>query len=97
MSNRTIIRSSRANEDLIEIWTYIGQRDVAAADRMLRRIDERIAQLKQHPELGERVPRLQGDLRRITIGNYVAFYQLLDDAVWVVRILHTSRRWEDLI
>jgi toxin ParE1/3/4 len=32
-------RTRRAEEDLIEIWTFIAQDDVTAADQLLDRID----------------------------------------------------------
>ena len=63
---------------------------------MVRRIDRDIQVLARHPYMGEAQPSLGTNVRRITVGNYLVFYEATT-RVRVLRILHASRRWEDLL
>jgi toxin ParE1/3/4 len=47
-----IIRTARADEDLIAIWAYIAAEDLAAADRVVDAIEARWVQLARHPYSG---------------------------------------------
>lgn len=97
MRQLPVIRSSRADQDLIEIWSYVAKDNPNAADRLLRRLDERVQKLQDYPEQGEALPNSNAGMRRIVEGSYLIFYQILDDVIRVVRVLHTSRQWEDVL
>jgi toxin ParE1/3/4 len=97
MSELAIIRTSRSEQDLLAIWKYIARDNENAATSTLRRIDEKIARLAHNPTMGERLPGFDLPLRRITVGSYVVVYQVLPDAVQVVRILHSAQQWEELL
>ena len=45
-------RRAQAEEDLIDIWSYIAEDSPQAADRLLDKIDEACARLADHPRLG---------------------------------------------
>jgi toxin ParE1/3/4 len=47
-----IVRGRAARNDAIGIWFDIAADDVAAADRMIDRIDRKIALLADHPWTG---------------------------------------------
>lgn len=51
-------RSDQAENDFIEIWTYIAGRDAAAADRMLDRLEAASAMLSDDPGAGPARPGL---------------------------------------
>ena len=97
MKRLDVYRSSAAEHDLVEIWKYIAKSSPTAADQLLRRIDDRIEGLRLNPDSGERIESSRVGVRRIVEGNYLVFYQHLDDSIRVVRILHASRRWEELL
>jgi len=46
--------------------------------------------------MGEAQPQFGERTRRIIVGNYLVFYDVLDDAVHVLRVYHAARRSEDL-
>jgi toxin ParE1/3/4 len=92
-----VLRSWNAEQDLQAIWSYIAKFSAAAADRQLRRIDRKIRVVATNPEVGERQPRLSDAMRRTLCGKYAIFYELEGDAIRVERIIHTARRWEDLV
>ena len=91
-----LIRSAQSEEDLIAIWRYIATDNPTAATRLLERIDRRIESLARHPFLGEHQPRFGENTRRIIEGNYLIFYDVLPDAVHVLRVFHGARKIEQL-
>lgn len=86
-----IQRSSRAELDLIGIWTYIAKHDPSAADRQLDRIDEICRLLALNPAAGPRREDLAKGLRFYPVGNYLVFYVMAPDSIIVVRVLHGAR------
>jgi addiction module RelE/StbE family toxin len=84
----------RAERDLDEIASYIGQDSPAAAARVvLELIDHVEANLPGHPAIG-RPGRVLGT-RELVIGGlpYIVPYRVRENDIEVLRVLHTSRRW----
>jgi toxin ParE1/3/4 len=86
-----IIRTVLAENDLLDIWLYIAQDNVDAADRLLEKLQQRCDCLSANPELGMRRDDLLEGMRCLIEGNYCIFYRITDDAVQVLRILHGTR------
>lgn len=83
-----------AEDDLIEIVTYIALDRPSAAEALANRIEERLAQLSTHPKLGT-VPR-EDELARIgyrylVVEDYLIFYMIDGRSVIVHRVLHGAR------
>jgi toxin ParE1/3/4 len=87
----TLIVSPLAEEDLEEIWSFIAERDVEAADRLIDEITGRFDHLLAYPEAGRARHDLLVNLRSIPVKRYVIFYQPTDDGVEIFRVLHGSR------
>lgn len=92
-----IIRTRQARADVLDIWEYIAADNAAAADKLIRRLDEVVRLLAQQPELGSPQDKYRVGLRCMPVGTYLIFYDQVPDAIRVIRILHGARRWEDLI
>jgi toxin ParE1/3/4 len=92
-----VYRSSAAEDDLVELWKYVAKNSPTAAEWLIRRLDDRIESLRLSPDAGERIESSRVGVGRIVEGNYLVFYQHLDDSIRVIRILHASRRWEELL
>lgn len=92
-----VIRTSQAREDVLDIWQYIAVDSIEAADALVRRIDEVIRLLAEHPGLGAPQNRFRKGLRCKPVGRYLIFYDELPDILRIIRVLHGSRQWEDLI
>ena len=90
-------KTSIAELDLLGIWEYIAQDNPAAADRTLQRLDERLKSLLKFPFAGESQERFRHGLRSIVEGSYVVFYEPRPDEILIYRVLHSARKWEDLI
>jgi toxin ParE1/3/4 len=91
-----LIRSAQSEVDLVAVWRHIATDNPSAATRLLERIDQRVQSLANHPFLGERQPQFGERTRRLIEGNYVIFYDVLPDAVHVLRVFHAARKLDDL-
>ncbi len=83
--------SARAQKELDEIWTYIANRDITAADRMTDQFVMKFEMLARQPLIGESAGHLSPGLRRVFSGNYAIYYEVLTDRVSISRILHGAR------
>ena len=81
-------RTARAEQDLIDIWLYIAQDNVEAADRLLDRIDEAGWLLADNPELGRARPDIAPDFRYFPVGNYLMLYRRVPEGIELVRVVH---------
>jgi toxin ParE1/3/4 len=72
----TILRTARAEEDLIQIWSHIAIEDERAADRVLDAIDRKIRLLGRHPMLGRKREDIGGGVRSLISGSYLILYRL---------------------
>ena len=86
-----IVRTPQTNDDLFSIWEYVAERNSAAADHLIRRIDEALRTLASNPGIGEKQDQYRVGLRCFPVGVYLVFYLTLDDGIEVVRVLHGAR------
>jgi toxin ParE1/3/4 len=91
-----IVRTYPARDDLRQIWLYIAQHNLAAADHLIDRFERTLRSLARHPLMGESVDQYRPGLRRFTVGNYVLYYEPIQGGVRLVRVLHGSRKLDDL-
>ena len=92
-----VLRTSLAEQDLYDIWSYIARDNLRAADRLLARIDEAFAMLLRNPELGDRMDRFRPGLRAWPVASYVIYYRPIDEGIEVYRVLHGARKAEDVL
>ena len=85
-----------AQEDLREIWAYVAQDDMAAADRLVDRINERCVVYATQPELGTPGDRFAPGLRYLSLGAYVVFYRPETDGILLIRVLHGARNLDEI-
>lgn len=90
-----VVRAPAARRDLKAIWKYIAKDNRTAAAAMLQRIDRDISFLARHPYSGEAQSELGEGIRRITVRNYLVFYEVTK-VVRILRVLHAAQKWEDL-
>ena len=79
--------------DLDEAEAYIALDNPAIAAEVVVRIIRTVSLLKEQPGIGRagRVP----DTKELVIPNtpYIVPYRVKDDAIQVLRVYHTSRKW----
>ena len=86
-----VTRRPLAEADVFEIWDYIADDSLAAADRWVDRLDEQLRLLAAQPVMGRARDELAPCVRSFPFGRYVVFYVPLDDGIDVVRVLHGAR------
>lgn len=81
--------------DLRGIHSYIARDNPTAARRDIKKIRDGVDILKEHPGIG-RAGRLEGT-RELVIRQYpyIVAYRLMDSAVHVLAVVHTSRLWPE--
>ena len=84
-------RTSRAELDLLNIWEFIADDSLEAADRLIRNIHSRCQTLSESPLSGHKREDLAPNLRSCALGNYVIFYRPAADGIEVIRVLHGAR------
>lgn len=88
--------SAEAKRDLEDIWDYVAFElsNPSAARRTVNRIMDDVDRLASFPELGALLSSITNrvtDYRYLVTGNYLTFYRVLGDAVYVDRILFGRR------
>lgn len=88
MTRSAIVYSSRAREDMLDIWTWIAQTSGAStADTIIDRIEHRIARLTDFPEMGPMRPDIAETARMMVVERWLVLYALVDETVRIVRIV----------
>ena len=81
-----------ARNDLDEIWEYIREDNLAAADRVVGEILSAIRSLTPLPHQGHRRPDLTNrPLRFIRVRDYLIAYAPDEKPLWVIAVLHGRR------
>ena len=83
--------SPEARADLDEIWLYIAQDNLEAADKYIRAIVSRFPMLASMPLIGRERSELSPALRSFVVGHHVIFYRPFDNGIEIVRVLDGVR------
>lgn len=88
--------SPEALDDLDEIWEYIFEdlQNPSAAPNTVDGIVDIIEKLQDFSEMGpplSSVTEVEGDYRFFVCGNYLAFYRVKGEDVYIDRILYGRR------
>jgi toxin ParE1/3/4 len=88
-----LLLSQLALAELDEILDYLAERSPLGAKHVEMRIRRAFERIADHPEAAERVEQRPG-VRRLPLVRYpyVIYYEIGEDAVTVLRILHGARR-----
>lgn len=91
-----IVKRPRAELDLLDIWGYIADDSLDRADEFLDRLEGKLQALARNPGLGRRRDELLPGLQSFPLGNYVVFYQVIENGIDVIRVLHGAQDVEDV-
>lgn len=80
---------NEAIEDLVEIVSYIAERDPQAAQRLRDRIEAAVELVAEQPYM-HKVGRVPGTREIVAHANYVVVY-LVTDRIEVTAVVHTRR------
>jgi len=86
-----VVLSELAEADLTDIWVFVAQDSVEAANRLLDQLHEKCRFLAGSPKAGHQRSELDPSIRSFAAGSYVIFYREGDDGIEVARVLHGHR------
>jgi toxin ParE1/3/4 len=92
----TLITSSQAELDLLEIWLYISEDSPVNADRFLGKINNTVLRLAEFNDMGVERPELADNLSSFPLDRYVIYYRKTDEGIELVRVLNSSRDIDSL-
>ena len=84
-------RTRQAEIDLLDIWAFISQDNITAADKIVRQLDARSHELLEHPEMGIARDDVAKGMRHLVMGSYLILYRIDGEDIEVVRYLHGAR------
>lgn len=97
-----VFYSSLALRDLDDIWEYITHelQNPRAAEQVATHIVGDIQQLEKFPKLGASLDSLspvESNYRFLVVGNYIAFYRVEKEDIYIDRILYGRRNYTKIL
>jgi toxin ParE1/3/4 len=93
----------RAEEDLLENYSFIGLDSPEAAERIFAGLQARVEVLADYPRLGPRRPEIRPSTRILVEGSYLVLYETHPDTdegpidvVEIVRVVDGRRNLKSL-
>lgn len=87
-----VLWTPQAYQDRADIWDFIAAENPGAAARMDNLFSSAAESLSDFPLRG-RAAMIPGTRELIPHESYRLIYEVEDDSVWVLAIVHTARRW----
>lgn len=86
-----LIRSAKAELDLIDIWLYIAADQPINADRFLDKLNKAAESLAETPGIGIDRPEIFEGLKSFPVDRYILYYRVKEKNLEIVRILSSAR------
>ena len=83
-----------AETDVEEIWEYIAQDTLGAANSLVLHLEEQIGKLEIFPLRCPNIPEnelLGTNYRHFLYGNYRIIFKIIDSRVIILRVVHMAR------
>jgi toxin ParE1/3/4 len=87
-----VLWASAAENDRADIIDYITQDNPLAAIRMDEVFAEAAGRLAEYPNLGK-AGLISGTRELIPHESYRLVYEVQDNTVWILALVHTARMW----
>jgi toxin ParE1/3/4 len=91
-----VIISTFAEIDLDNIWDFISEKNVGAAEQLIKEFGQKFNLLAENPNIGRRHDEIIIKLRSFPHKKYIIFYFESENGVEIYRVLHGARNIEDL-
>jgi toxin ParE1/3/4 len=89
-----VVWTPEAHQDRLDIWDYIAAGSPNTAARMDQLFGDTAKNLGEFPMRG--TGKISGTRELIPHESYRLVYEIADDTVWVLALVHTSRQWPPL-
>jgi addiction module RelE/StbE family toxin len=90
-----VIWTPEAEHDRDDIWNYIAADNLVAATLMDELFSDAAARLVTYPMLG-RIGKIPGTRELVPHENYLLVYEVIQETVWILALVHTARQWPPL-
>lgn len=92
-----VFKTTGARHDLTDIWVFIAEDSIDAADAWVAQLDAAIQRLAEFPGIGRPRDDIAAGLRVLPIGDYLIFYRFSNVAVEILRVFHGMRDVERIM
>ena len=82
---------------MLAVWEHIAIDNISAADQVIDRFTAAFERIASFPESGAPFDHPRGMFRIVVVTPYLIFYRTIGNEVDIVRVLHSARRWEELL
>lgn len=86
----------KAEEDLLNIWSYIAESSPASATKLIRTFHQHFTLLAKNTKLGQARPDIAPELRYFPVKRYLILYRQIPDGIEIMRVIHGSRNLSTL-
>ncbi len=83
--------NSKAEEDVLNIWSYIAENNPATATKFIRTFHQHFTLLAENAQLGQARPDIAPKLRYFPVKRYLILYRRVPDGVEIMRVVHGNR------
>jgi antitoxin ParD1/3/4/toxin ParE1/3/4 len=89
---KRFILTPRAKRDINDIWDYIADDNIEAADRVLDALDKALRKLAKNPGIAHFREELADKRRRFfLVYSYLIVYRHKTKPLQIIRVLHAAR------
>ena len=93
-----IRKQVKAEEDLIDIWTYsFEQWGIAQADQYIDRLDNSIKTIAANPDIGTACDYVRKGYRQLHVKKHYIFYRYTADTAFIIRILGNTMDYRSVL
>jgi toxin ParE1/3/4 len=92
-----VVYTEVARDDLLDIWFYLAEESLSAADNTLDSLEKDVVLLSTQPLAGRERPELGAGVRSWPSSTpYILFYAVENSRLIVIRVLHHARDIHDV-
>lgn len=84
-----------AKSAMDDIWDYIAEDSVNAADKVIEEIHDKCKNIAQTPDIGRNRPELANGVKSLPVRKYLIFYHTEYNATFIDRVLSGYRNLPD--
>jgi toxin ParE1/3/4 len=79
--------SGKARIELMQIYSYLAERNADVAETFLQDINSKLRQLSNFPFMGRERPELAPHLRSVLVRTYLILYRVIDEQIVITRVV----------
>ena len=95
---RQFVLTPRAKQDINDIWDYMADDNIEAADRVVDALENAMVKLKKNPGIGHVREELTDKRHRVfLVYSYLIIYRHETKPLQIIRVLHAARDVQNIL